>query len=128
MSPEYQCWKCGEALADLILPLSRRETCAHCQADQHVCKLCQHFGSRGCEEERAESQSDTEKANFCDYFAPATHAYKGGYVDKSLEAKAKLAALFGDEPPQQADKKQTTNMSPAEIAEEKLRKMLGGDD
>ncbi|GGD63889.1 hypothetical protein [Lacimicrobium alkaliphilum] len=128
MSREYQCWHCGEALTDLILPLSRRETCAHCQADQHVCKMCEHFGPRGCEEERAESPSDTEKANFCDYFKPTTDAYKGGYVDKSRQAKAELAALFGDEPPQETDKQQPANMTPAEIAEEKLRKMLGGGD
>jgi hypothetical protein len=130
MSQQYQCWHCGEVLADLILPMSRREVCTRCQADQHVCKMCEHFGHRGCDEERAESQSDTEKANFCDYFKPATDAYKGGYQDKSQQAKAELAALFGDAPPEPENNQQQDDpsLTPAQRAEQKLREMLGGGE
>lgn len=131
MTEEYQCWQCGQALKGLILPLSRREECGQCGADQHVCKMCVHFDGRYCTEQRADPPNDKEKANFCDYFAPKANAYSGGYVDKSAAAKAKLAALFGDEPAAPADKAdesaQHKAKTPAELAEEKLRKLLGGD-
>lgn len=128
MPQQYQCWHCGETLTDLILPMSRREVCEHCQADQHVCRMCEHFGRHGCDEDRAESQSDTEKANFCDYFKPTTDACQGGYRDKSQQAKAELAALFGDAPPEQERNKQDAHLTPAELAEKKLREMLGGNN
>ncbi|WP_210401735.1 hypothetical protein [Lacimicrobium sp. SS2-24] len=126
MSQQYQCWHCGEALQDLILPLSRREVCGHCQADQHVCKMCTHFGQRGCEEERAEPPSDTEKANFCDYITLTPNAYRGSPKDKNARAKAKLAALFGDAPPEPESEQPQQTMSAAERAEQKLRDMLNG--
>ncbi len=61
MNEAYICWRCGAALVELILPMSRREECKACAADQHVCKLCRHYApnlSDACSEERAEDVND----------------------------------------------------------------------
>ena len=103
MSDGFNCWKCGKALQGVILPMSRREECTHCGADQHVCKMCMYFQRGRCEEDLAESVSDEERANFCDYFKPAGDAYKAADLEKAREAKRKLAALFGDPEPDFSD-------------------------
>lgn len=131
MTDSFICWKCGDTLTGLILPMSRREECANCKADQHVCKMCVFFdgiSSRGgCNESRAEDVSDKECANFCDYFklvnvALNTKTIKFHDKQKSDEAKAKFAELFGDPIAEEGntDKEHT----PAELAEKKLRDML----
>jgi hypothetical protein len=136
MSENFLCWKCGKSLNDVILPMSRREECAGCRADQHVCRMCVCFDgkSRGsCNEERAESQSDTERANFCDYFKPSTAAFSAISQKKSVEANANFAALFGDTIDtsdyavlEAKPEHETKQLSPGEIAEQKLRDLLGG--
>lgn len=130
MADLFSCWKCGAQLQNVILPMSRREECHQCSADQHTCKMCRHFDyKQRCNEDRAETVSDTEKANFCDYFAPSGKVFDKTGNQKALDAKAKLAALFGDEPEhglsQESDDKQKP-LTPAEIAEQKLRDLLGG--
>ena len=98
MTKQIQCWQCGNTLT-VLLPLSRRETCDACNADQHVCRLCKHYAanlSDQCNEDRAEAVTDKERANFCDYFDPNPTAYQGGGDPKQNAAKAKLDALFGD--------------------------------
>ena len=131
MAESFTCWNCGKQLDGIILPMSRREICSSCHADLHSCKMCVHFRDEGrgdCMEERAEWISDRERANFCDYFSPSKDAYSG-QSDKSAEAKAKLAALFGDEP-DTADQNNDdeSQLTPAELAEKRLREMLGGSD
>lgn len=97
MSYEYACWRCGKVLKDLILPLSRREECAKCGADIHICKMCKHYNkdrAQFCSEERAEPPADVEKANFCDYFELLPNnpsKLRGDALDE-------LAQLFGDNP------------------------------
>lgn len=94
-----QCWKCGATLVAVILPMSRREECPNCSADQHVCRLCRFYDTAvadACREDRAEQVSDKERANFCDYFAPQEGAFKA--LSHAGDARAQLAALFGDEP------------------------------
>ena len=129
MAESFICWQCGAELKGVILPMSRREECADCRADQHVCKMCVHLDQKGfCREDRAEDQSDQEKANFCDYFSPANNAYAAADKQKALDAKAKLAALFGDpvaQTDEQGDAEAEQKLTPAEIAEQKLRDMLG---
>lgn len=123
MSDELVCWRCGAALVNVILPMSRREECAACGADQHVCKLCRHYapGRAGeCDEERAEVPSDKESANFCDWFAPRAGAF-GGASAADNAAAAELAALFGDEPPAAAD----DGPSESERAEAEFRTLFG---
>ena len=120
-------------MTDVILPMSRREECASCGADQHVCRMCVFFDSKSrgsCNEERAESQSDTERVNFCDYFKPSSAAFNAVSHKKSAEAKANLAALFGETPDNSEvltePTVETKKLSPAQIAEQKLRDLLGG--
>lgn len=124
MSTEFVCWQCTKPLVNVILPMSRREECHNCKADQHVCELCLYFVNRRCDEERAEHISDTEKANFCDYFKPSNKAFNDIGQQKSAKAKADLAALFGDELPETTQ--QDESLSPSELADKKLRDMLNG--
>ena len=124
MSNEFICWNCNETLINVILPMSRREECDKCGADQHVCNMCLYYVNGRCDEERAEHISNTERANFCDYFKPSNKAFKAIDKQKSDKAKAQLAELFGD--PVVEDTSLDENLSPAERAEKKLREMLGG--
>jgi len=94
--------------------------------------MCKEFSDKGhCLEMRAEHVSDPEKANFCDYFAPSFKQFSASDSDSSKadDAKAKLAVLFGE-----ADKKELSDkviqeqdhaLTPAQIAEKKLRDMFG---
>ena len=87
--------------------------------------MCEYFEARmGCNEERAEQVSDPEKANFCDYFKPAFRAFETKSVDKTEAAKAKFAELFGDTLPEKINN--DNHLSPKELAEKKLRELLGG--
>ncbi|WJG10055.1 hypothetical protein [Aliiglaciecola sp. LCG003] len=126
MNDSLTCWKCGAGLGNVILPMSRREECPQCAADQHVCKMCEEYdGKGGCNEPRAEQVSDTEKANFCDYFSPSGKHFNVVTNQKALDAKAQLAALFGEElAPKLTDNAES--LTPTELAEKKLREMLGG--
>ncbi|MEP1447377.1 MAG: hypothetical protein ABJK37_14835 [Paraglaciecola sp.] len=124
MSTEFVCWKCTKPLGKVILPMSRREECDNCKADQHVCKMCVYFVNQRCQEERAEHISDTEKANFCDYFKPSNKTKIGVDKQKAAQAKANLAALFGDDLIEA--KQQDESLSPSELADKKLRDMLNG--
>ncbi|WP_339724515.1 hypothetical protein [uncultured Paraglaciecola sp.] len=86
--------------------------------------MCLYFVKNRCDEERAEHISDTEKANFCDYFKPSNKTFKSVDKQKSAKAKADLAALFGDELPVKTPEDES--LSPAELADKKLRDMLNG--
>ncbi|MFK8021028.1 MAG: hypothetical protein AB8B86_14765 [Pseudomonadales bacterium] len=134
MSDKTTCWRCNEVLEDLILPLSRREECKHCSADQHVCKMCEHFSANTvvqCNEERAEPPSDLTAANFCDYFALLQGS--GIHVNAAQsDAKAQLDALFGSdeasaedvvggEPDARAEKHESAQSK----AEAELKKLFG---
>jgi hypothetical protein len=88
--------------------------------------MCKEFDGRGaCNEPNAEDVSNRETANFCAYFSPSERAHKAFVKQKSQDAKAKFNALFGDEavvnPTEQAEE----GLSPAELAERRLRTMLG---
>jgi hypothetical protein len=124
MSNEFICWNCNAALSNVILPMSRREECDKCKADQHVCNMCLYYVKGRCEEERAEHISDTEKANFCDYFKPNNKVFNTADNQKAAKAKAELAALFGDVVPEK--NQDDESLSPTELAEKKLREMLNG--
>lgn len=128
MNDELTCWQCGNELKNVIFPMSRREECEQCNADQHVCKMCKEFDGRGgCNEPRAEHVSDPEKANFCDYFSPSGKVFAATGNKKAVDAKAQLAALFGEEPDtaENSQPNQQENLTPAQIAEQKLRDLLG---
>lgn len=123
MVDSFSCWKCGNNLVDVILPMSRQEACISCTADQHVCKMCIFYDGRGsCEEQQAEDISDRERANFCDYFKPSNKIVGSTDKQNTNQANAKFAALFGDLLPEQDSNEE--ELSPAELAEKKLRELL----
>jgi len=86
--------------------------------------MCVYYVRGRCEEERAEHISDTERANFCDYFKPSDGEFKPTDKQKSAQAKAQLAELFGDPIPE--DDTSDLGLTPAELAEKKLRELLNG--
>ena len=99
-SIDMQCWKCGIELKKVLLPFSRNEECSSCNADLHVCISCQHYDpkiSDSCHEDQADFVLDKDKANFCEHFKVNTKAHIEKDDAESLLAKAKLAALFGEE-------------------------------
>lgn len=120
----FQCWKCSSTLSGVLLPMSRREECKHCHSDQHVCRMCQFYDdNKGCTEERAEAPNEREKANFCDYFKPLEFNNKSNKKSQSDLAKIQLAALFGDPAP--VEEEVDPALSPKQLAEKKLRDLLG---
>jgi len=73
-----------------------RDACPRCRADLHVCRNCAHYDPGAyneCREPQAERVSDRERANRCDWFAPATGAGAAG-ADPRPSAQAALDALF----------------------------------
>ena len=100
MSHNLACYRCGEALAKLSLPLSRQDQCPACSADLHVCKMCVFFDAqvpRQCREDGAEDVSEKERPNFCDWFKPSDRAFDPDRKAQADEAADALAALFGDD-------------------------------
>ncbi len=95
---ELQCWRCGESLAALTLPLRRLEECPSCEAELHVCRLCEFYDTavaKSCREPVADEVKDKERANFCDYFRPVPGAWQPANQDASAAA-AQLQAMFGE--------------------------------
>jgi hypothetical protein len=92
------CWQCGASLASLSLPLTRRDVCKQCNADLHVCKLCEFYDigkAKHCKEVIAEDVRDKDRANFCDYFKPKANAYTNKQHSDAERARAELEGLFG---------------------------------
>ena len=99
MSNALNCFRCGESLAALSLPLSRRDQCPSCSADLHVCSMCKSFDPqvpRQCREDGAEDVVEKERANFCDWFKPSPDAFDPTRKSAADEARAALDALFDD--------------------------------
>jgi hypothetical protein len=98
VSHNLDCFRCGESLAVLSLPLSRRDQCPACSADIHVCKMCSHFDSRvtrQCREDGAEDVTEKERPNFCDWFVPSPNAFDPDKKSTADAAQNALDALFG---------------------------------
>ena len=98
MSHDIVCYRCGESLAALSLPLSRRDQCPGCSADLHICKMCVHFDKhvpRQCREDGAEDVKEKERPNFCDWFIPNENAFDADRKSESDAALSALDALFG---------------------------------
>ena len=98
MEHGLRCWKCGDPLAEMTLPVRRLEECKACRAELHVCRMCVFFDTgvaKHCRETVAEEVRDKIRANFCDYFRPTPVAYKPERESAAERAAAELAALFG---------------------------------
>jgi hypothetical protein len=77
-------------------PISRTETCMHCEADVHCCFNCLNYDTSAhnrCREPQAEWVSDREKANFCDFFLP-NKLTAGGSAATSDNARQSFENLF----------------------------------
>jgi hypothetical protein len=101
MPDELVCWRCGESLADLPLPLARLAECPACRIELHVCRMCRHYDTsvaKSCREPVAEEVSDKERANFCGWFMPRPGTYAPGNEREAVAAQAALDALFGGPP------------------------------
>ncbi len=130
-SINIQCWKCGAELTGIILPFSRLEECSRCSSDLHVCKGCKNYSTSltsACNEDRADFVSEKEKANFCDFFAANSNAFKGSNSEKEEAARAKLAELFGDTIESKSEgsiQASNTQQSEAEKALAELKRLFG---
>lgn len=92
------CWKCGEALGDIPLPLGRLAQCKACHAYLHVCRMCIFFDktvSKQCREPVAEEVKDKTRSNFCGYLQPNPNAYIPADSGKAQAAQSELDILFG---------------------------------
>lgn len=99
MAEPLSCWRCGASLAELSLPLSRRDECPKCRAELHVCRMCVHYAPRlprGCDEDDAPDVRNKETANFCDYYKPSPTAFDAAGARGDAAARAELAKLFGE--------------------------------
>jgi len=136
MSELLECWNCGRGVDDQPLPLVRSSTCPACDADLHVCRMCEYFApsvAKSCREPVAEEVRDKTRANFCDYFraVPGAHAGDG----KAREAENQLNSLFGlgaqavpdtrSPDPLALERKKREQ---AEQADDELRRLFGLDD
>ena len=131
-SIDMQCWKCGKELKNLLLPFSRYEECINCNADLHACIACKNFSlsvSNGCNEERADLIVEKEKSNFCEYFSANTAAYQKQNNTEATAARAKLAELFGEQPPETDICSEAASAhSEGEEALAELKRLFGDED
>ena len=99
MAHNIRCYRCGESLAALSLPLSRQDECPSCRNYLHVCRMCVNFDPRvprQCREDGADEVGDKDRLNFCDWFSASETAFDPGRKEEEDAAKAALEALFGD--------------------------------
>ena len=92
------CWRCGNSLEKLTLPLARLDECPACQVHLHVCRMCQYYDPavpKACREDGADEVREKQRANFCDWFRPSEQAFDGKQAAEAQRATAKLDALFG---------------------------------
>jgi len=96
-SPPSACHRCGAALP-LDRRIGRREVCAGCGVDVHVCKNCSFYSVgayKDCREPNADRVVDKESSNFCDYFAVATESRRIAEGSQGRDgARQALDALF----------------------------------
>ena len=114
-----QCWRCGAALNDLLMPLARAETCPSCDADLHVCRMCIYFDrsvANQCREPVADPVKEKERSNFCGYLSLNPNAYQANDTAAQERAQAQLAELFGD-----SDSTTTPAANPADAADQARR-------
>lgn len=99
MTEPLHCYRCGTSLERLTLPLARLDECPSCRVHLHVCRMCVHYAPskpKQCAEDDALEVRDKRSANFCDYFAPNPRAFASGEIAAENQARAQLAALFGE--------------------------------
>ncbi|MFC1602029.1 hypothetical protein ACFL3U_00515 [Pseudomonadota bacterium] len=126
------CWKCGSNLSDIADSIDRNDVCQKCQAEVHVCKMCEFYDphvSDSCREPIAESVNNKERANFCGYFKPKPSAYQPTDSLAQSDALAHLNALFGesDKTESQDSTQEEDKLSDNERAQQKLNDLFSSD-
>ncbi len=119
------CWRCGAALTDVPVPVSRQAYCPQCRADLHVCRMCEEYDPKLADQCRAELDDvphQKERANFCDHFSAAANAYRPEDSSKADAARAQLESLFGAAPPGDA---RQPGESKADAARRQLQDLFG---
>jgi hypothetical protein len=95
------CWYCGFAVKDEE-PIGRSLKCDDCGKDLRSCRNCRFYLPKSigsCAESHAESQYETERGNFCDWyklnpaFRVVTSGEKGAQ-DKADSARKAFDNLF----------------------------------
>ncbi|MDH5180226.1 MAG: hypothetical protein OEZ39_07350 [Gammaproteobacteria bacterium] len=97
MAGKLVCWRCGAALGKVARPFPRLAKCKTCEADLHVCRMCQFYQPRlssRCDHELAEPAREVDLANFCHYLRLKPDAYLARDHAKAVDAAEKLKALF----------------------------------
>ena len=100
MSPTLHCYRCGQTLEALTLPISRRDECPQCRVEMHVCRMCVYYAPRlpdACAEDDALEVKEKSRPNFCDYYKPSADAYSPGELEAEVAAHRDLGALFDGE-------------------------------
>ncbi len=90
----FTCFQCQKELSLGHVP-GRREDCPACGADLHICRNCAHYDRLAyneCRESSAEVVREKERANFCDFFTPAS--LTAGGKDPKNDILAAAEALF----------------------------------
>ncbi|MCX7656126.1 MAG: hypothetical protein N2Z76_06340 [Treponemataceae bacterium] len=97
------CWYCGNPITRPD-PIGRSERCDACGRDLRCCRNCSFYdsSSASCKESQAELPSETERANFCDWFRvhPALRTYHEGDLhrrNQERSARDTFLRLFNDE-------------------------------
>lgn len=135
MRKELVCWHCGRNLDDIPRPIRPSMRCPGCRMDLHTCRMCRHYNTRyigDCAHDKADKVLDKQQANYCTYFTPRPDAHSPQENEAAEDAKAKLAALFGEGDAQTDESPEDENaLTPGERARreaealfdtEKLRK------
>lgn len=92
MEKEVQCFKCGSKIK-VMDRVGRRDECASCRSDVHVCKNCEFYDPSSyneCRESSADVVQEKERANFCDYFSPGSNHSKSDDKEALMSAAEAL--------------------------------------
>ena len=107
MGTDLVCWRCGESIENLPMPLTRLAECGSCHAELHVCKLCEFYDKHiadQCREPVVDYVKEKQRANFCDYFRPRANAYNPASNGQEKVMNNELNALFGIETKRDKDR------------------------
>lgn len=99
MAENLRCYRCGDSLAALTLPISRQDQCPSCSNYLRVCRMCLYFDAdvpRQCLEDDAEDVVEKDKLNFCEWYKPTPTAFDPARNSHENKARSELKALFGD--------------------------------
>jgi len=95
------CFRCGAELPEKVF---RATVCESCGADARVCLNCTFYDEAAhwqCRETIPEAVRDKDRANFCDFFRPASDrpgpGASGDYEKKQSQARDAFSKLFDDE-------------------------------